>query len=820
MFTGKRLALSVLAITVMLGLTACKSAEERAEEYYQSALTLAASDDHDRAIVALRNVFELNGSHREARRLMADIMLNERGNRGQAYGQYLRLAEQYPDDLEARIALAQIAFATTNWEELERHGAQAATLAPDDPRVAALSTARAYRAAVLDRDTSAQRESATQARTLLADQPDNMVLRSLLIDDLLRRGELRDAMIEIDQMLERDPENILYHQQRLNILAELGDLDGVEDQLRVMIAQFPDDTIRKATLLRFYLARDALDDAETFLRDLVAQSDADDPTAKGDLIRFLAEYRSIDAAKEEISRTVATVADPLPFLIIDAGLDFASGASADAIDTLENAIATHGTSAQVQTAGVTLARMLISNGNEVGARARIETVLSEDETNPEALKMRASWLIEDDNTEDAISALRTALDRSPDDAQAMTLMADAYVRSGRPQLARDFLALAVDASGNAPAESIRYARLLVNDGAFLPAEDILMSSLRLNTDNPDLLLALGRLYLEMEDFPRTQQVVATLRRVDTPAATAAANGIEAERINLQNGPDEALAYLSDLANRSDADISLRIALVRAQIGLGDTDEALALATQLAAENPDNDDMRFILATTQTLSGDLEAAETTYRDLLAVNPRRTPVWLELSQLAQRKGDRSAAKAVIDEALEQLPEDPSLLWAKASFLEQDGDTEGAITIYEGLYERNSNALVVANNLASMLSTYREDAESLERAWTVARRFSETDVAPVQDTYGWILHRRGESEAALPYLESAAVALSNDPLVQYHLGEAYAALDRPDDALTQFQRAVALAGPSDTRRQIETARQKLQVLLDALPSEGPTE
>ena len=114
-----------------------------------------------------------------------------------------------------------------------------------------------------------------------------------------------------------------------------------------------------------------------------------------------------------------------------------------------------------------------------------------------------------------------------------------------------------------------------------------------------------------------------------------------------------------------------------------------------------------------------------------------------------------------------------------------------------------MVVANNLASLLSTYREDEESLTRAWNVARRFNDTEIPAMQDTYGWILHRRGESAEALPYLEAAAAGLPNDPIVQYHLGQVYQALDRPDDALAQYRIAVQLAGPDDTRDQIITAR-----------------
>jgi tetratricopeptide (TPR) repeat protein len=90
---------------------------------------------------------------------------------------------------------------------------------------------------------------------------------------------------------------------------------------------------------------------------------------------------------------------------------------------------------------------------------------------------------------------------------------------------------------------------------------------------------------------------------------------------------------------------------------------------------------------------------------------------------------------------------------------------------------NQPVVANNLASLISTYRDDEASLERAYTIARRLRGTDVAPFQDTYGWIAYRKGEYQEALEHLEPAAAVLGDDPLVQYHLGMTYLALGQQD-------------------------------------------
>lgn len=396
----------------------------------------------------------------------------------------------------------------------------------------------------------------------------------------------------------------------------------------------------------------------------------------------------------------------------------------------------------------------------------------------------------------------------------MTLMARAYSRAGQPDLAKEFLALAVEASGNAPAETLRYARLLIGEESYLPAEDILLTALRLAPTNTDILIALGQLYLQMEDFGRAQSVADTLRRIGGESAVQAANGIEAERLNRQRGTGEAMAFLEELADDAEATLATRISVVRARLGTGDIAGALALAEELKRDNPDNESLDVVLAVARAVNGDLDAAAATYRDLLASDPARPGIWLELSRLQQRQGDRDAARATIDEGLGHTPEDANLLWAKASFQEQDGDVDGAIEIYETLYAQNSSSVVVANNLASLLATYRDDAASLDRAWTIARRLRDADAPALQDTYGWILHRRGNSAEALPYLEAAAQGLPNDPLVQYHLGQAYLALDRAEEALAQLRKAIEIAGPADRRAQIEEARALVQELQTAPP------
>ncbi|MEM9435411.1 MAG: tetratricopeptide repeat protein [Pseudomonadota bacterium] len=803
---GYRFWLRGFAIAALMVLSACESIEQRAEGHYESALALLEEGDLDRATVEFRNVFELVENHRGARTAFAQALF-ENGRTGQAYGQYLFIAEQFPDDLEARVRLSRISFLRRNWEEFDRHAAAARELAPEDPQVVPLAVMADYRTAAVADDAGARNAAVIRAEALQEQRPRDQHLRRVRIDGYALQGRYDDALEQIDILLEAAPRDRTMYNQKLSILARIGATSAIEDTLRQMVDTFRNDDTVKAQLIRFYVTRGDLDAAETFLRE-IADPASEDPARWIDLVRFLSEVRGPEAAREAIATGIAQSPRPEVFLALRAGLDFEAGEMGKAIRDLEGVIAGQTeTNDETSALKVMLSRMYIRQGNQVGARRLVEEVLAEDVTNVDALKIQASWAIEDDDTDTAITRLREALDAAPEDAQAMTLMAQAYTRAGQPALARDFLALAVDASGNAPEETVRYALYLMEEERYLAAEDILLASLRLAPENLPVLQTLGDLYLRMDDTGRARQVIDVLRRTGAATALNNANALEARLRAAQGTTEEVLSFLQELTTEEDAGPAAQLTFLQAQLRAGNFEAALALAETLVAENPAAPVFAFALAATQVATGDLASGAAGYRALLDADPARPRVWLELTRVLDAQGDRENAEAAIAEGLAANPDHPDLLWAQASFLEQNGDIDGAIAIYEAIYERNSSSIVVANNLASLLATHRaDDPAALERAWVVGRRLNGTELPPAQDTYGWILHLRGDSAAAVGYLEPAAAGLPNDPVVQYHLAEVYAALGRTEEARAQYLQAVDVAGPLDTRPQIEAARAAL--------------
>jgi tetratricopeptide (TPR) repeat protein len=812
-----RFPLAAASLAAFLFLAACDSAEERAEAHYDSAVTLLEAGDVDRAIVELRNVFQLNNLHIPARKLYAATML-ERGNLRDALDSYTLVSEQDPDDVDSRIALARIAADIGDWEVFELNVTRARDLAPERPDVGFLSEVLAFRQAAVDNDAPKRAEAATRIAGFRDTLPGDLLLSRVLIEEAIFRQTYSSALEEIERALAANPGTRDLQRMRIALLAQLGDDAEVERRLAEMVAEDPADPENKEALIRWHIARGNPDKAEEILR---ADAHAADATTEARVayLAFLRELRGDEAAREEATALIDKGQDVEVLRSLRAGLDFDAGRRAEAIAELEDIIATAEPGEIARQIKVSLARMLAANGDAVASRQRVEEVLAEDAGNVEALKLRAAALIDQDQPDEAIANLRLAMDQAPRDPQIMTLIAGAYLRAGNRELAGEMLSLAVEASNNDPDTSLRYAAFLIEDENYAVAEPVLIDALRLSPNNVPILVELGRVYLGLEDWARLEQVEGTLRRLDTEETTAAAASLRVARLQAQDREDEALAELEALMQYQGSSAGAELEIVRTHLRNGDMAAAENFVERKLAEDPQDPLMRFLKASIYASSERAAEAEEIYAALLAENPDQETVWRTLYALQSREGRFAEARATLEAGLKVLPAAPNLKWALAGEYEREGEIDAAIAIYEDLYARNSDSIIVANNLASLISTHRTDEESIARAWNIARRLRGAERPEFQDTYGWIALRRGEIEEALAHLEPAARALSQDPLVQFHLGMAYARADRRDEAIRQLRHAVELAGPADTRRQFEEARQeiaRLEDLLEAPPAE----
>lgn len=806
----KRLVTVLMALTMVVFLSACDTAEERAEKHFQTAMTLLQEGDEERAIVEFRNVFKLNGLHKEARTEYAELQ-RRRGNLSEAIGQYLRLVEQYPDDLNGNRSLAEMFARIGRWEEMERYITAASALDPQDDSIRALKAVSDYRVAVDDEDELAATAAAQAAVEIQKDQPENIMLWQVIIDNEIRSLRYGSALDGLDQAIAIDPQNKDLYQVRLSVLGALEDTAGIEQQLKDMIEIFPEDESSRMSLVRWYVSQGQLDDAESYLRGAIDPDD-EDPESRMVLLRFLTELRGQEAGLAEVNRMIESGQTAPIFQSLKAGLEFELGDEDQAIADMQSLVETLGENDEARRIKVGLAQMLEETGNSVGARALVEEVLEVDSSQVDALKMKADWLIDGDLPGEAIVALRTALDQSPRDPEIMTLLARAHERDGNLNLVGEMLSLAVEASNRAPEESVRYAQYLIGQGKLDPAESVLIDALRLAPLSYDILFELGIVYVNLRDWERADQVIDALREIETEDGEAYANELQARVLIGQQNQTAVISFLEGLVTEGSAGFEANMTIISTYLENGESDEARRYVDGLLAESPNDTGVQFMDATVDAATGEVASAEEKYRAILARDDTQINIWIALFRLKNIDGNETNARALLDEAQQAMPDDPTLKWIRAGYLENDGDIDGAIAIYEDLYAEDSDNMVVANNLASLITARSEDAETIERAYAIARRLRMTTIPPYQDTYGWIAFLRGDIDEAVRSLQPAAAALVDDPAVQYHLGRAYVAADRPDEARIQFQKVLDLVGPDDTRDFVQTSRSELERLNSA--------
>jgi len=806
----------VLLLAALVALSACKGKEERAEEHYQRALEFVASGDAERAKIEFRNVFRLNGEHTQARLAFARLLRDE-GDVERALSHYLLLAEQDRNSIEGQRELAALALSAGDLGAAEAAVRRAFTLAPDDPEVRGLKATLDYR------EGSDRPAALAMAEGVLAEAPGNVPANMVLIADRMNAEDPQGALVRADAAIAAleaagaDPDPGL-HLARLAALEATGDDAAVGLQLTRMAGLFPDDAAIGRALVQWRVAQGDLAGAEAALRAAAARAPAD-PGPALVVAQFLYETGGAEAAAAELDRLIAGAAAPLPFQRARAGLDFAEGRRDAAVAALRGLVDGAPPSDAVRDTQIELASMLEAMGDAAGRDALIAAALEGDARHVGALKLRARARIAADQPELAIQDMRAALTQAPRDPEIMTILAAAHEREGARELAGERLALAVEVSGRAPAESLRYARFLMQDGRLGPAEGVVVDALRAAPADPDLLAALGEIHVARRDWRRAEQVERILRGLGDPAAADMAAGIEMARLEGEGRSAETLELLESLA-ADGGNAAAAARLMQAHVAAGDLDAAQAYLDDRLAAEPASRPLRLMQAGLMAARGDAAGAEALYAALIAEDPAEAAPHRARVALLAAAGETARAEAALEAGIAATGGDPDLVFLEAGLLESRGDFEGAIAAYETLYARDTSNPLIANNLASLITTHRADPASLERAFAIARRLRVSDVPHFRDTYGWILHRRGDSEGALAFLEPAAEALPDNPLVQYHAGEALLAAGRPAEARARFAAAAALAegAAEPVLPQIEAARARIAEIDAAAPAPAP--
>ncbi len=794
----KIVRLALLPLFVLL-VAACDNAEERSQAHYERGLELVEAGEPEKAILEFRNALKLNQEALEPRFEFAKLLMTHQQNYQGAVGNFLKVVELDPQHFEARKALGQLYMIGQAPEEAGKHIDVAFELKPDDAEVKSLKASHALR--------SGDPELALKlAQEVLSAEPGQETASIVMAGHWTEQGDYQKALLYLNDALTVNPTSPSLLVVKLQAIEKLEDMALLGPHLEDMMKAFPDNVEVAQSLAQWHIARSDEDKAEAVLRELAA-ANPEDLNSSMVLVSFLEQVRGSDAAREELLARSQSGPNANSFKLSLARKDYQTGEVEGAISLLRDNLASGLEGSDAFETKNLLAAILFQSGDKDEALSLAEEVLGEDPENVDSLKLRAENAIQTDDPEAAISDLRTALNSSPQDPAILTLLAAAHERNGSKGLAQERLALALEASQSGVLESLRYSEFLLRDGKPDVAFEVLSDTIRTRGEDPRLLVALARIHIANKDWGKAEELANKLRSAGSiEQASNIADRIRVASLAGQNDLDGVVEKLEGMWSQSGESSGAMSGLVQSYVRQGDIEKAETFLENILKNDPENLRALLLRGLMYRAGDDNESAESTFRKAIESNPQVANGYSALVSLLNAQGRTDEADEILQAGLENAENKAQLQFRLAAQLEVDGEFETAIELYEDLYSQDSNNLVLANNLASLLSDYRTDEESLERAFNVAKRLRTSDVPAFQDTYGWIIYRRGDLELAVVPLKKAAEGLPDNPIVQYHLGEVYLGLGQADLAKAQFEKAVQL-GEGTAYPQVDVARQRLE-------------
>jgi tetratricopeptide (TPR) repeat protein len=303
-----------------------------------------------------------------------------------------------------------------------------------------------------------------------------------------------------------------------------------------------------------------------------------------------------------------------------------------------------------------------------------------------------------------------------------------------------------------------------------------------------MLVQLAEVRLRLNDWVGAEQAADALRALD--GGQTLADQIDAASLTGQGRIAEGTSVLEGLASQPGGADSAMASLVVNYLRAGERDRAIAFLEGVLEENPDNTRALLLRAELDIQAGDPDAALDRLDRIVAAAPDQLVGHLARARLMLALQRVDDALAAAEEGVDQVENAEPLQLIRAQILETQNRFDDAIAIYEDLYRRNPSSALYANNLVSLVAEYRsDDPESLQFAKRVAQRLRGYEVPHLQDTYGWVMFLNGDYGVALRSLEAAAEGLPDNPLVRYHLGRAYAALDQVEEARAHLEASLEL-------------------------------
>ncbi len=460
---------------------------------------------------------------------------------------------------------------------------------------------------------------------------------------------------------------------------------------------------------------------------------------------------------------------------------------------------------------------------EDGKRAEAERICAELKTrapdDPEAYGALASFYEATGQKEKALVELQALMAARPKDGAIKARLTDVLIDLNRGQEAAQLNQELLSANPGDARALFSKGRLLMGQQKYAEARTVLDQAVRSDPRSADSHYLLG---VAENSLGLAQQAKASFARTLELSPGMANAAVALADLDARSGDyDHALVLANQVlqqqadspfalviaakaslakGNLADAESRLRSALNRdpvfipalepfldVQVSQGKAREGIQRMSGLISQHPLNAKLHFLLAVVYLKVNDLDKSEASVKQAIAIDRNTPDAYGVLGEISRARGALKQSVTWYKAAIEQDPKKIENHMALAGLYEKLGQWDDAKRTVEFAHSLDPASPFIANNLAYL---YLEHGGDINVALSLAQQAKQKlpDSPIVSDTIGWVYYKLRLPDASVTQLSESVRKAPGNPVYQYHLGMAYMAAGRLNDAATSLQRALS--------------------------------
>ena len=593
--------------------------------------------------------------------------------------------------------------------------------------------------------------------------------------ELYRRKNLPDALkamqsaiAEYRSALEIKPGDLSVTVPLARTLSLTGKPADAEQLYLVLIQKDKTQAAPYKDLYRLYIGQNRNADAEKILKQEIANNPKD-YSAQTDLAGFYSATGKRPEMVKILDNLKANAKDFPAAYLTAADFYIRNGDGDEATKQLQQGI--QNDPARKLEYEKRLVEVEIRQGKKEQAYERNLQVLKDNPKDSDARGMKAAFLLEKGDINQAIGELQSVVTANPDNFVARFNLGRAHVAKGDFDRARQQFEKAVELRGDYIPARIALAQLALSRGDYTGALKNAQDLEQVNKNNAAARLIQASAYVRLNRYAEarpilTQLVAENPKQVDTL--------LEMGVLNLnEKRYDEALDVFRRAWAANPQNMKGILGQAETLLLTGKPEEAVKIIDAEVQKHPDNPDIKRELANLEVRTGHYDLALAHFQEL-AEKSKSSPrlhadLLFRIAVVQSQQGHVDKAIATLTQARDLVPDNALVLNQLALLLEQTGKHKEALGMYQKVIQNDPNNAEALNNLAFLIA---ETGGNLDEALTLANRAKQRlpDLWEISDTIGWIYLKKNLSDNAIELFREIVTRQPNNPIYHYHLAMAF--------------------------------------------------